>query len=167
MIDNMNKDFVDFWFTGSLKDCGENNNNNIVILNEIEVYEDNMIKKLNYNCSELNTNNSNESYVISSNSNFNESDYATRICNKTKPRSSQRNRRKNTNDRNETITETNDCNKYNTSKYINIQQNTSRTIKTSKRELLSMQQKSRIYEHRSRKEKILLDSFTKPTLDFG
>jgi hypothetical protein len=164
MIDNMNKDFVDFWFTGSLQDCGENNNNNIVILNEIEVYEDNMIKKLNYNCSELNTNNINESYFTSSNSIFNESDYTTQNCNNTKPRSSQRNRRKNTNDRNESITKTSN---YITNKYINIQQDTSNIITTSKRELLSVQQKSRIHEHRSRKEKILLDSFTKPTLDFG
>jgi hypothetical protein len=164
MIENMNKDFVDFWFTNSLQDCGEINNNNIVNLNDIKIYEDNIIKKLNYNYSELNTNNSNESYSATSDSIINESDYTTQICDNTKSRTSQTNRRKNTNDRNEPITETSN---YNSKKYINIQQNTSRTIKTSKRELLSVQQKSRIYERRSRKKKILLDSFTKPSLDYG
>jgi hypothetical protein len=175
MIDNMNKNFVDFWFSGSLQDCGEINNICIVNLNEIEICDDYIIKKLNNNYSESNTNNSNESYAISSDSNINESNNKPYSCDNTKSRNSQTNRRKNTNDRNETIKKNhvsktrinNISNNNNPKKYINIQSNANPTITDSKRELFSVQSKSRIHERGFREEEILLDSFTKPDLAFS
>jgi hypothetical protein len=158
-----NKGYVaEYWMFNTIIDCGEISNKqdiNITIsqrehemMNEYEPYQtlsDKEHKKLNkYLMNDNHTNfNGNEYNKFNSNN---------RKCKNTKhPKSERYNRNKIESNRMYTKKEP--------YQYINLQKTTNTNC--NKREMQYMPKNSRIYEYGGTQREVMLDSFTKPTLD--
>ena len=160
MIDNVNDDFINYWYTNTITDCGFvtiNKNLNICSenfkeVNELECnYNDIVQKKLKNNYSEQNTEDINAIINTRRNKIINKSNSNIR-------REYDLTTSKTTIYRNENVSNKLFIKK-NTNKHNNIQQNTN--ADNYKRKMHSLPQNSQLSEFRTRQRKVLLDTFTR------
>lgn len=161
MIDNVNDDFINYWYTNTITDCGLvtiNNNLNISSenfkeVNELECNYNNIVqKKLKNNYSEQNTKDINENINTRRNKFIDKSNciYRKKECNINTSNPSIY--------RNENISNKLFIKK-NTNKHNNILQNTN--TNNYERKMHSLPQNSQLSEFRTRQRKVLLDTFTR------
>ena len=170
MIDNTNNFFVNYWFTNSIEDCGLiiKSEFDLIISEEnlIEINDfDNTIEKLNNNYLEENIDSINE--YITGHTTINKSNQTVKHRIQSGHKQT---------DRDENKCNQNSTNKYirkgcqrrtselsnGSNKYQNIQKEFCTNFKDAKRSMQQLSKNSRIYELRSYKKKVLLDSFTRP-----
>jgi hypothetical protein len=167
MIDNTNNFFVNYWFTNTIEDCGMITKSEFDLIiseeNLIEINDfGNTIEKLNNNYLKENIDSINED--ITGDTTINQSNQTVNYS--IQSRYKQTNRDENKCNRNIYIRKR--C-QYKTSepingtkKYQNIQKEFCTNFEDTKRNMSQLPQDSRIYELRSYKKKVLLDSFTRP-----
>lgn len=152
-----NKGYVtEYWMFNNIVDCGEVSNSQELDINiaiselELELLNEYEEEKLN---NEYMNDNNNKYYG----SQYNEFDSNNRKCKNTNyPKSKGRNRNKNKSYR--MYDETESC------QHIYLQKTVSKNC--NKGAVQELSKNSRLYEYRGSQRKIMLDSFTKPILDY-